>query len=235
MKVAIMQPYIFPYLGYFQLLKAVDDFVFYDDVNFIKSGWINRNYILVSEKSHLYTIPLSKSSSFIDINETLLHPLLFEKWKKKFLSTIKQSYKKAPYFNEVIQIIEATLSHNCNSIGALSALSVENVSNYLGLKKNFYYSSIDFKETKGKDSVERIVDIVKLLNREKYVNPIGGVDLYDKESFKEYSIELQFLEASIKPYKQFSEESVKGLSIIDVLMFNSIEETLSLINLYKLS
>ena len=234
MKVAIMQPYIFPYLGYFQLVQAVDDFVFYDDVNFIKGGWINRNNVLVSEKSHLFTIPLSKSSSFVDINETLLHPQLFEKWKKKFLSTIKQSYKKAPYFDETLQIIENTLNENCKSIGALAGLSVENICNYLGLEKNFYYSSVDFKETKGKERVERIVDIVKLLKKEKYVNLIGGKDLYDKESFKEYSIELQFLEANIKPYKQFNEDSVKGLSIIDVLMFNSIEETLVLINLFKL-
>ena len=72
MKLAIMQPYLFPYLGYFQLIAAVDKFVFYDDVNFIKNGWINRNRLLISGKVNYITIPLSGASSFLKINQVLV-------------------------------------------------------------------------------------------------------------------------------------------------------------------
>jgi len=93
-----MQPYVFPYIGYFQLIELADVFVFYDDVNFIKQGWINRNNVLANNKSLLFTIPLNKISSFVKINEVIINENFFNKWQNKFLRTIEQSYKKAPFF-----------------------------------------------------------------------------------------------------------------------------------------
>src|SRR5690606_3799363 len=98
MKIAIMQPYLFPYLGYFQLINAVETFVFYDDVNFIKRGWINRNQILVDNKAALFTVPLKKASQNKLINE--IDMAIDEKWLSQFFKTIEQNYKNAPYFDD---------------------------------------------------------------------------------------------------------------------------------------
>ncbi|VXC55839.1 WbqC family protein [Chryseobacterium sp. 8AT] len=105
MKIAVMQPYIFPYIGYFQLIKAVDKFIFYDDVNYIKGGWINRNNILINKNKSLFTIPLDKASPFITINETNINLKIFREWRLKFLKTMEQSYKKAPYYSQTYSII----------------------------------------------------------------------------------------------------------------------------------
>src|SRR4051812_42347879 len=104
MRLAIMQPYIFPYIGYFQLIAAVDAFVIYDDVNYIKQGWINRNRILFNGKDLLFTVPLENASSFKKINEVSVHKHLYEGWKVKFGKSLRATYFKAPYFNEIISL-----------------------------------------------------------------------------------------------------------------------------------
>ena len=87
MKLAIMQPYIFPYLGYFQLLNSVDHFVFYDDVNFIKGGWVNRNQLLINNQNKFFTVPLKKIISFTPINEVEIHKKLYPNWRSKFYNS----------------------------------------------------------------------------------------------------------------------------------------------------
>lgn len=235
MKIAIMQPYIFPYIGYFQLLNAVDHFVFYDDVNYIKGGWINRNNILVSGKASFFTIPLEKSSSFSEIRKINTHSILYQSFLKKFIKTLKQNYKNAPFFNNVYPIIIKILEPSeVNNIGALSAKSVKEISNYLQLNKTFHTSSEEFSESKDKDRTERLITITNDLNCIEYINMIGGQQLYSKDDFKVADIKLNFLIASIDLYPQFKNEFVPGLSIIDVLMFNSIEEIKIMLNNYEL-
>lgn len=233
-KIGIMQPYFLPYIGYFQLINSVDEFVFYDDVNFIKQGWVNRNKILVNDKENLFTIPLLNASSFKLIKDTEIHPQLFIKWRSKFLKSINQSYNKAPYFDPVYSLLEQILNCDVASISLLAINSVEQVLNYLGENKNTFISSKSFTNSISFAREDRIIDICTNLEGEKYINAIGGLELYNKKYFQDRGIDLAFLKPKINTYKQFSNEFKGGLSIIDVLMFNSIEETKILLNKYEL-
>lgn len=233
MKIAVMQPYIFPYIGYFQMINAVDKFVFYDDVNFIKGGWINRNKILVSGKDFLFTVPLSKPSSFSFINETKFNKILYHTWKEKLLQTITQSYKKAPYFEQAFGVIELIFNKDYRTISDLAIESVKSTSKYLDLKTEFKISS----ETYCNQSFERqnrLIDICKLEGANKYINAYGGKSLYAKEDFLKDKIELQFIKSEPIIYKQFANDFIPHLSIIDLLMFKSINEINLMLNKYTL-
>lgn len=219
-----MQPYVFPYIGYFQLIKAVDVFVFYDDVNFIKQGWVNRNKILVAGKEFVFTIPLKDASSFTTIRDTQVNNQLFEKWKVKFLRTLEQSYKKAPFFLEIYQLISHILEKDFLSIADIANESIIRISSHLGLKTRFISSSSEYADTKSLDRENRLIEIIKRNRHIKYINPIGGRELYSKESFLKNGIELNFIKTNFSAYKQFNNDFVPWLSIIDVLMFNSTEE-----------
>lgn len=234
MKVAVMQPYIFPYLGYFQLINAVDTFVFYDDVNFIKQGWINRNKILINGQENLFTIPIKKASSFELINQTELHPVIYKKWKNKFLKGLEQSYKKAPFFSDIFPVIENLFDKNYNTISDLSMVSIKIFANYLVLETKFEISSEKFSDTRELDRTKRLQIINKSLQASTYINAIGGRELYNKEDFKQDNIDLKFLKPELKAYKQFDNNFISGLSIIDVLMFNSKEEVRAMCDNYTL-
>jgi hypothetical protein len=233
--IAVMQPYIFPYLGYFQLINAVDEFVFYDDVNFIKQGWINRNQILNNNKALSFSIPLEKVSSFKSIQDTNINFNSYAKWKKKFLKTLEQNYSKAPYFESIYNLVHEIIEDpKSESISELAIRSNKYVSDYLGLKAKFKKSSEYFYDSKKLERTERLLNIGNKLRAKAYINALGGQELYDKSDFKACDIDLYFLNPNLKPYKQFSEEFVPGLSIIDILMFNSKEECIELLNDYKL-
>ena len=232
MKLAVMQPYVFPYLGYFQLIDSVDIFVFYDDVNFMKRSFINRNNILVNGQSKLFTIKLSKVSQNKLINETELldqnSPL------NDLLVSLKQNYKKAPYFKEVIGIVSQLNEEKHRSISDLSIKSVVLISNYLKIKTKFQLSSTSHSESKALSKSDRLVAINKKCGTNDYINAIGGLNLYNKTEFKKEGINLNFIESELKPYVQFENESIIGLSILDVLMFNSKDEIIKMIKNYKL-
>src|SRR5690606_24905552 len=188
MKLAVMQPYLFPYIGYFQLINAVDVFVFYDDVDYIKNGWINRNRILINGKSHYITVPCSKASS-----NKLISKVYFDSSSKnyrKILKTIKQAYSKAPYFDQVFPMMEQVFSTSSNRISALAQRSLVEVSDYLDLQTQFKISSIDFPESKGMDKADRLISICQANNANQYINAIGGKELYDKEYFQKKGIDL---------------------------------------------
>ncbi|WP_417237267.1 WbqC family protein [Bizionia paragorgiae] len=235
MKIGIMQPYIFPYIGYFQLINAVDTFVFYDDVNYIKGGWINRNNILVGDKANMFTISLNNPSSFNTISETKLDLNKFEIFKLKFLRTIEQSYKKAPLYKKIYPMLEDFFLVKENIlISEMAINSVVMVSNYLGLQTDFKISSINHADSKGVDKADRLITISKKEMAKEYINPIGGQDLYNKEHFKNNNIKLHFIQSEEIVYKQFKGDFVPWLSIIDVLMFNSKEEIQLQLNKYTL-
>ena len=232
MKVAVMQPYTFPYLGYFQLVHAVDTFVFADDVNFIKNGWINRNKILLNNKEHLLSFPCIAQSQNKMIKEVKINMEL--KAYKDILITLRQAYKSAPYFKSVFPILETVFENHSNTISELATKTVITISEYLKLETKFLFTSINFQDTKGLDKSERLVLISKELGSDQYINPIGGKDIYDKSYFKENGIALNFIETGPVSYDQFNNVFVPGLSMIDVLMFNSIAEINLLLNSYKL-
>lgn len=232
MKIAVMQPYIFPYIGYFQMVHAVDKFVFYDDVNFIKKGWINRNRILVNGNDYTFTVPLQKVSQNNLILDSFIHRELYPEWKSNFLQTLA-SYKKAPYYNEIYPFIQNLLDMEYNSISELAIRTIVETSKYLGLNTKFRKSSESY-QNRGMERQERLIDICKQEKATHYINALGGQDLYKKEDFQKEGIRLSFIQSESIEYKQFKNEFVPWLSIIDVMMFNSKGETLKLLDNYEL-
>lgn len=231
MKIAIMQPYVLPYIGYFQLINAVDKFVIYDDVNFIKKGWINRNNFLSNGKIHRFTIPLVNASQNRLIKDTYISKN--NEWEADLLDTISNSYRKAPYFDVVFSVIKQILTHYEDNISNYNYNAMVLISKYLEIKTKFLFSSELNKDNLLKGST-KILDICKVLNATDYINPIGGLDLYSKENFLKEKIELKFLKSNVIAYKQFGDEFVPWLSIIDILMFNSKTEVKKLLNEYTL-
>lgn len=232
MTIAIMQPYFFPYLGYFQLVNSVDTFVFYDDVNFIKSGWINRNRILVNGQANYFNIGLKNASVNSLINQTVINRN--EKDISNKLKTLEIAYKKAPHFNEVFQLIVKILNFKANYIDELAMYSINKISKYLGITTRFEQSSIISNHTKALKKEKRLIEICKDLDADRYINPIGGQELYTKAEFKKEGIDLLFIKSHEISYKQFNNEFIPWLSIIDVLMFNDVSQARKFLNQYEL-
>jgi len=229
MKLAIMQPYFFPYIGYWQLISAVDTFVIYDDVNYIKQGWINRNNIIGSNFNQLISLQVIGASSFKLINE-----IEVGNNSQKILKTIEQSYSKAPYFKEIFPIIEEILNQEEKNLAKFIGYSLEKISNYLKIDTKFLYSS-SIKKDNSLKAQNKILDICSKLNAKNYINTIGGVNLYDEDRFKKEGIDLNFLKAKIINYQQFKDEFISHLSIIDVLMFNDIDAVRNMLKIDKLT
>jgi hypothetical protein len=226
-----MQPYFFPYIGYYQLINIVEKFVVYDDVNFINRGWINRNNVLVNNKAYLFSIPLRESSQNKEIRDIGLIDI--ENWRLKFLKTIELSYKKAKYFNIGFEILRGTLNKQAENISQLAFHSLRAVIDYLDLNTEMVETSSVYGNTKLK-AQERILDICKREKSEHYINPIGGIEIYSKELFERSSVKLSFLKTKPLHYRQFSDQFVPNLSMIDVMMFNSKEQIIDMLNLCEL-
>jgi hypothetical protein len=232
MKIAIMQPYFFPYIGYFQLINAVDEFVIYDEIEYSKKGWINRNRILVNGKDEYITLPLKKASDYLFVNDRYLADT-WDVEKNKNLNHIKESYRKASYFNDIYPMIENCFQFQNKNLFEFIFNSINVVNSYLEIKTPIIpvsTLSID-KELKAEN---KVIEICKTRKANKYINPIGGIKLYSKEMFLKNNIELYFLKSNDIKYKQFNNEFVPWLSIIDVMMFNSVEEIKCLFKNYTL-
>ena len=231
MVLAIMQPYFLPYIGYFQLLKAVDKFVLYDDVNFINRGFINRNNLLVNGRPSLFTIPLKNASQ----NKLIFEVELSDDnaWKKKLIKTVEQSYKKAPQFDAIFPLFQDIAGYVPQNIGDFCYYSLTHISRYLGLDTQIVPTSAIYRNSEMKREA-RILDICRLENATHYINPQGGISLYDKEHFAANNVRLSFLKTGLVPYPQYKEPFVPGLSILDVLMFNDIQQTHNLLDQFEL-
>jgi hypothetical protein len=214
MKLGIMQPYFFPYIGYFQLIKEVDEFVIYDDVNFIKGGWINRNRILSGGQANYINIPILGASSFKKINE-----ISIGKDVDHILNKIRNSYSKAPYFKSVFPFISYLIKYETHSLSHHLAHSIIEISKYFDLNTNFIYSSNIQKDNnlKGQD---KVLSICSKQEAKSYYNAIGGVSIYSKEVFENKGIKLKFIKSHNIEYKQYEQKFISNLSIIDVMMFN---------------
>ena len=211
-----MQPYFLPYIGYFQMVNAVDTFVFYDNVTYIKNGWINRNRL---QGGTIFTIPLKDQSSnrLIEDTEILWNP----RQTKKLIKTIQQTYSKSPYFNEVFSIVNDLINQQPHTISELAINSVIRFSRYMGIDTTFKIASLE-DYPKGEDKVMSLVNICNSEGIAHYINPIGGQLLYDKPTFKSYGITLNFIETQ------------PSLSIIDECFNKSKEELKAQLENYKL-
>ena len=231
MKLGIMQPYFIPYIGYWQLMNAVDKYVIYDDVNFIKGGWINRNRILVNGEPKYFNVPMLGASPYKLINEVGVNN--DRKLTDKNLRALEWAYRKAPYYGDVFPLMERVLESGKDDIASYIAESFRIIGEYLDIKTEFIISSDLEKdcEQKGQD---KVLSICKLLGATEYYTAIGGQELYSFEDFKAQDITLKFLKTSDIVYEQFGNEFQPNLSIVDVMMFNSREQVQQMLNEYTL-
>ncbi len=226
-----MQPYFLPYIGYFQLINAVDEFIIFDDVNFINKGWINRNNILSANQANLFTIPLLGASQNKLISE--IEILKDGKWQQKLLKTIEQSYKKAPNFKDFEPILHGIVLFDEKFISPYIYNSIISICKYLNISTLITKSSAEFNNTELK-AQNRIIDICLKRKANQYINPIGGQELYQKEMFKKENIILNFLKTNTIHYKQFQNDFIPFLSIIDIIMFLDKKEIKQNLNKFEL-
>lgn len=230
MKTGIMQPYFLPYIGYFQLLNAVDKYVIYDNIQYTKKGWINRNRILQNGKDLLISIPLKKDSDYLDIKDRFVSDA-FD--RKKLLNQIKESYKKAPQMENVMPMMEDIINYEDKNLFGFIYNSIKEICCYLEINTEIIVSStLDIDHSlKGQD---KVIAVCKYLGTTDYYNAIGGKELYNSDDFKKENINLHFLSTNPIEYKQLKNEFIPWLSILDVMMFNPVDEIKNMLNNYKL-
>lgn len=231
MKLAIMQPYFFPYIGYFQLIAASDVFVLHDDVQYIKGGWINRNRILLNGESRMITLPVQKDAYDLPINARKY--VDDQQARKSIINLIKQAYVKAPCYRQVLPLLDELLMFRDRNVARFNENLIRCIANFIGLGCKIITSSGMEKD----DSLageSRVLDMCKLLDAKDYTNPIGGTGLYHQETFRKCGITLRFIEAQNERYTQYGDGWIPFLSIIDVLMFNSVDEVRLLLTKYRL-
>lgn len=212
MKLAVMQPYLFPYIGYFQLISASDLFLIYDDVAYIKQGYINRNSILSSNGATRFTVPVPGASS-----NKLISELAFSRDVAKVLKMIEQSYSKSPYFESVFPIIRETLELEDRSIASVCQKSFEEIFSYLGKEKQFKKTS-ELEYDRSAAARDRLIALCHQFGADCYINAPGGRKLYTKSGFAEKGIDLKFIDSLPLKYSQGVTEYFSNLSIVDILM-----------------
>lgn len=226
-----MQPYLFPYIGYFQLINAVDIFVMYDDANYIKQGWINRNRIILNGKEYLFTFPLENASCNKAINQICFFD--GDNRKKKAFKMIQQAYSRAPEFKNVIVLLTDIILNKEQNIGKYIECSLRRIIEYLDIETKLTKSS-ELNKNKDLRGKYKLWDICKIFKAGTLINPIGGEALYNKAEFKEQDINLWFLRTRNIIYKQNRKEFIPSLSIIDVMMFNPKDEVKKMLSEYEL-
>lgn len=220
MKLGIMQPYFLPYIGYFQLIGAVDSFVVYDNIKYTKKGWINRNRLLLNGSDDAFSLPLKKGSDSLDIVEREISDSFDP---VSMLNQFRGVYRKAPHFAPTYKLLEAILGQSTRNLFQYLRGSIEKCCEHLGITTKIIVSSsvaIDHS-LKAQD---KVIAICEALQAHVYINAIGGVGLYKPESFGRRGVELKFIRSREISYPQFGAPFVPWLSIVDVLMFNSVEE-----------
>ncbi|MBN3172924.1 WbqC family protein [Pectobacterium brasiliense] len=230
-KYAVMQPYFFPYIGYFQLMAEVDVFVVYDNIKYTKKGWINRNRILLNGKDSTFSLPLKKDSDFLDVKDRVLSETFN---RDDLINKICGAYRRAPYFKNVFPLLENIINYRDDNLFNYILYSLGSIKEYLGLTCDIKVSS-SINIDHSLKSQDKVLAFGNALGAKSYSNPPGGISLYSQEAFSLHGMTLNFIQPNNIIYKQFDEPFVAWLSIIDVMMFNSSDEVLHLItNEYEL-
>ena len=219
MKLAIMQPYFMPYIGYYQLIAAVDTFVVYDNIKYTKKGWINRNRMLQNGTDAVFSLPLKKDSDSLYVVQ---RELAADFNRDKLLNQFKGAYQSVPYFEQTFPLLERIVRFEDDNLFCYVHHSIVETCAHLGIETEIRVSSevaIDH-ELKGQD---KVFALCGALGAATYVNAIGGMELYSKDIFRGLGIELKFIKSRLFEYAQLGDDFVPWLSIVDVLMFNSID------------
>jgi len=227
MKIAIHQPKLLPYIGYWQLIYAVDIFVIYDDVNFVKRSFINYNSILINKQQKKFTLELIGASQNKLINE-----IKVGENSNKILKTLELNYKKKPYYNLALPVLREIFCQKEKNLAKFIGYSIKKILKYLEIDKKFIYSSQIDKNNNLKGQF-KIIDICQKLNAKQYINAIGGKSLYDREKFLSKGINFNFIETNFTKHKNLDNFEA-NLSIIDIMMNYSKDEILDILNSYKL-
>lgn len=229
-----MQPYFFPYIGYYALINYVDQFVFFDTPQYIRKGWINRNRILKSNGSSDYiTVPVEKCSRETAIKDVAINQNIL--WKEKIYGQLTVYKRKAPYYNAVIELIREVFGGEEQKIAELSIKSVVTTCEYIGIETPFdVFSKMNIQIGNVEEPDEWALEITKAMGYHTYVNPPGGMNFFNRKKYEQAGIELQFLEAELKQYNQRIGRFEPGLSIVDIMMFLETSEIRQLLNCYKI-
>ncbi len=231
MWLSIMQPYLFPYIGYFQLMSACDTFVIFDDVQYIRRGWVNRNRILVNGEPHWITMPVESADYYLPINQRKY--LLDDRLALRLRRRIAGAYATAPQFDSVMPIIDEILSYEDDNVARFNTNLLKCIASYIGIQTPIRISSSIDKDN-SLSGQGLVIDLCRRLGASGYINPIGGTELYQSSRFSVYGMELRFLNSMADEYAQYENTHVKALSIIDVLMFNDQEAIKSMLSQYRL-
>lgn len=228
MKLAIMQPYFMPYIGYFQTMAAVDTYVVYDDVQYIKGGWVAHNYLLVNGERHLFTIRLKGASPNKLFNEVEIGDDFH-----KFERLLQLNYGKAPFYEEVMPVLHDIFQYPDRNLARFLWNSYQKLFAYLEVETKIILSSSVIKDSSLRGG-DKVLAICHALQADTYYNAIGGRDLYDKDYFSSHGINLFFVKTEDIVYNQFGNTFEPNLSIIDVLMHNGREGTRKLLQKFTL-
>jgi hypothetical protein len=230
--IGVMQPYLFPYLGYFQLIATSDAFVLCDDLQYVKGSWINRNRVLCDGQPKLISFPLKKAGHLATIRERWLCDD-FHREAAALLRRLAHLYQRAPHREEVMPLIKRILEHPERNLAAFNEQSIRALCEHLGIDTPICRAS-DLGLAPELEMQERVIQTVEKLHGKLYINPIGGMDLYCPAAFRARGLQLRFLQMNEFRYPQFKEPFVPGLSIIDVLMFNSRDEVRDMLERFSL-
>ena len=214
-----MQPYFFPYIGYFQLIAAVDTFIVYDNIKYTKKGWINRNRMLQNGKDAMFSLPLKSDSDYLDVCE---RELASDFNRDKLLNQFRGAYLRASYFEQVFPLVEQIVRYEDANLFRYTYHSISRICEYLGITTEIKVSS-DIAIDHNLKNQDKVLDLCGAVGANVYVNAIGGKELYSKEVFLDKNIALKFIQSKSFEYTQFGTEFVPWLSIIDVMMFNSLD------------
>ncbi len=246
MKLAIMQPYFLPYIGAFQLINAVDKYLVYGQVNYRKDGWFHRNRLYLKNRGPVYfylsmvNASIHKTFNQIFVDET-------DKWRIKILKFFEHNYRNTPFFDDAHLLLHDIIHCQHEVLTDFNFHSLKIICNYLGIESKLMIDPLleqevesvlensSFLSKEGLDRKSmRVVTICKLMNSERYINPIGGTTLYDKTVFASHGIELSFLQTDKVTYSQSSKEFIPNLSILDVISNCGEDGTKKLLSEYSL-
>ena len=219
MKAAIMQPYFFPYIGYFQLIGSVDLFIVYDNIKYTKKGWVNRNRMLQNDKDVMFSLPLKSDSDLLNVRD---RELAADFNRDKLLNQIGGAYRRAPYFAQTFPLIEQVVRYEERNLFKFIHHSLVRTCKHLGIATEIRVSS-DIAIDHDLKNQDKVLALCEAVGASTYVNAIGGMELYSKDEFRTRGIELKFIRSKPFEYAQLGNEFVPWLSIIDVMMFNPLD------------
>ncbi|WP_084426850.1 WbqC family protein [Aequorivita capsosiphonis] len=232
-KIGIMQPYFLPYIGYFQLMNMVDEFVIYDNIEFSRASWIRRNRMLQNGKDAYFILPVKKDSDFLDVDQRYL-VADFKTEGAKLLRKVEANYRKAPYFDTFFPLVEKIICFEDHNLFNYILHSVETIKEYLEIKTPIKVFSKIGKEINQLKAQDKVIGVCKALHATHYINSVSGEELYSVEDFANEQIKLCFYKTKNVEYPQFDQAFVPFLSILDVCMFNSVDQIQTYLKEYQI-